>query len=122
MYSSDFELMLEQCERVLDDAIQINQLEFACAGAGEVQQAVNDLGSSECLLRDFFENRGTPLVGGRTQPEFVEIVNARRLAHAVVLLDKSWGEDFAQGTSQRLSSRLGVHDLHLRVPGFHPIR
>ena len=61
-YSSRFELVLEQRERVLNDTVQIKQLEFAAAGAREIEETVDDLGSAECLLRDLFQNRRTLVV------------------------------------------------------------
>src|SRR5437868_180809 len=62
VYSSRFELVLEQRERVLNDTVQIKQLEFAAAGAREIEETVDDLGSAECLLRDLFQNRRTLVV------------------------------------------------------------
>ena len=52
------ELMLEQGERVADDGVDVGLAVFRAAGAREVEQAVDDLGGAEGLLRDLVEQRG----------------------------------------------------------------
>src|SRR5664280_205452 len=56
------ELMIEQGQRVLYDAIQVHIAEFGARGTREVQQAVNDFRSAEGLARDLVQQAGLLLV------------------------------------------------------------
>ena len=58
----------------------------------------------------------------RGQAELVQVVDARVLPHPVELFHKLRRKYFAQGPGQRLPARQGVHDFHLRVPGFDAVR
>src|SRR5208282_107868 len=59
--------------------------------------------------------------GGSRQPELIKIVDARILPNAVELLDEGGRKNLAQRTPHHLPTRLGIHDFHLRVPGFDAI-
>ena len=54
--------MLEQGKRIANDLVEVGFTEGGSGGAGEVEQAVGNLGSAEGLLCDFFENRAQALV------------------------------------------------------------
>jgi hypothetical protein len=49
------ELMFEQRKRVVNDLVEIDLRELGAARAREVQQIVNDLGRTESLLGDLFQ-------------------------------------------------------------------
>ena len=51
------ELVLEQRKRVADDLVEVGFAEFGGGGAGEVEQAIGDLGGAEALLGDLVEHR-----------------------------------------------------------------
>jgi hypothetical protein len=51
------ELVFEQRERVADDLVQVGVAELGGRGAGEIQQAVGDLGGAEALLGDLVQHR-----------------------------------------------------------------
>ena len=55
-HASRFELVFEERERILNNLVEIHDLELTAASAREVQQAIDDLGSTEGLLRDLLEN------------------------------------------------------------------
>ena len=47
--------MLQQRQRILDDAIHIHFGKFGAAGARKVQQVIHNLGCAESLFGDFFQ-------------------------------------------------------------------
>ena len=54
-----FELVVEKSKCVLDHSVEVDALEFAAGGAGEIQQAIDDLRRAKGLLRDLVEERRT---------------------------------------------------------------
>ena len=50
--------MFEQGDRIAQKLVEVEGGELGAAGAGEVQQTVDNLGGTEGLLRDLFEYRG----------------------------------------------------------------
>src|ERR1022692_1117691 len=56
------ELMIEQGQRVLYDAIQVHIAEFGARGTREVQQTVHDFRSAKGLARDLVQQAGLLLV------------------------------------------------------------
>ena len=56
--SGGFELVLYEREGVSDDLVQVGFAELGGGGAGEVQQAVGNLGGAKGLLGDALEQRG----------------------------------------------------------------
>ena len=48
-------LMLEKRQSLVDDLVEVNVLELGSAGAREIQQAVDDLRSTEGLVRDLLQ-------------------------------------------------------------------
>ena len=56
------ELVIEEGDGVAKKFVEIEAGELGAAGAGEVEQAVDDLGGAEGLLRDFFEHGGEAFV------------------------------------------------------------
>src|SRR5271157_2875799 len=56
------ELVIEQRQRVLDHAVQIDVSKFGARGAREVQQTVDNLGGAEGLARDLLQQRRLLLI------------------------------------------------------------
>ncbi len=56
------ELVLEEGDGVVKELVQVEAGELGSAGAREVEQAVDDLGGAEGLLRDLFEDGGEAFV------------------------------------------------------------
>ena len=53
----DLELVLQQRQRIGDNLVDINRRKLSAAGAGKIQQVVNDLRGAESLPRDLFQKR-----------------------------------------------------------------
>src|SRR5579864_29274 len=56
------ELMFQQGKGVADDFVDVNLGEFGAAGAGEIEQVVDDFRGAESLARDFIQQGGFALV------------------------------------------------------------
>ena len=108
----------------IDDSLSAwRELDFEVDALGDVvhdHEAADDVEFAGDQRRhgDIHDAR---FAGRSCQPELVKIVNARLLPNAVELFDEGCREDLAQGTSNDLPARLGVHDFHLRVPGFDAV-
>src|SRR5262249_10556263 len=67
------ELMIEQCQRVEHDAIDVNIAKLGAAGAREVQQVADDLGSAERLARNLFQQPSLLRIGFQLFREHLRI-------------------------------------------------
>ena len=67
------ELVLEQVKRVANDGVDVDLSEGRAAGAGEVEQAVDDLRGAEGLLGDFVEQRADAFVAAHLFGEHLRI-------------------------------------------------
>src|SRR5947209_19965931 len=54
--------------------------------------------------------------GESLKAEFIEVVNAGVVAHAVILFEETRWEQLREPARERQVTRRRVHDLHLRIP------
>ena len=67
------ELVFEQRDGVAKQFVEIEAGELGAAGAGEVEQAVDDLGRTEGLLGNFFKDGGEALVVAHVLGEHLRV-------------------------------------------------
>src|SRR5258708_7221771 len=83
------ELMLEQRHRITEQLIQVDAGELRPAGAREVEQAVDDLGGAEGLLRDLFQHRREPFIAAHMFGQHLGVAGDDRQRRIHLMRDAS---------------------------------